>query len=90
MKSAHNSSIKTCIDIDVNHPSATNAKGNPAIKVSGASTGKTYHHLVNVPNEIIVSGNIRPHVNRFIVTFWMFVLSDAQRLRLHAGRLPKI
>jgi hypothetical protein len=61
--------------------------------VSGASTGKTYHHLVNVPNEIIVSGKIKHHVNRFIVICRMSVLSDAQRTGLCAGvelvfRLP--
>jgi hypothetical protein len=64
-----NSLKNICNDIEVCHPSLTKGKGKPTIMVSGASTGKTYHHFVNAPKEITVSGSISRHDNCFIVSF---------------------
>ena len=69
-KSAKNSITKICKDIEVCQPSQTNGKGKPVNNVSGESTGKAYHHLVIVANEITVNGSISLNVSCFI-----FVLS---------------
>lgn len=52
--------------MEVCQPSQANGKGNPTNKVSGASTGSAYHHLVIVANEITVNG-----ITRLIVTFFI-------------------
>lgn len=62
-KSTTNSSKNIWHDIEVCHPSLVKAKGNPIIIVSGASTGKTYHHFVIVPNRMIVNGKTSSHIN---------------------------
>jgi hypothetical protein len=72
-KSAINSRIKICNDIDVAQPSPTNGNGKPLNKVSGASIGKVYHHFVTDPKEIIVKGKISFHVNCFIPEFSIIV-----------------
>ena len=65
--SAISSMTKICNDIEVCHPSPTNGNGKPLYKVSGASTGKVYHHFVIVAKEITVKGKISFHVNCFIL-----------------------
>ena len=65
-RSVINSITKICKDNDVCQPLQTNGKGKPVNIVSGASTGKAYHHFVTVANEIIVSGSINLKINDFI------------------------
>lgn len=70
--------------MEVCQPSATNGNGNPANNVSGASTGKVYHHLVIVPKEITVRGRINLIANCFIFSWACAVvaLTGCQALKV--------
>ena len=51
--------------MDVCHPSLIQINGNPAIMVSGASTGSTYHHFVKIEKLMIVIGKAIFQMSRF-------------------------
>jgi hypothetical protein len=57
--------MNICNDIEVCQPEQELANGNPLNIVSGASTGKVYHHFVNVVNEITVNGITNFNVSCF-------------------------
>ena len=59
--------MKTCKDMEVCQPSQTYGRGNPAIIESGASTGRTNHHLVKMKKEIMVSGRMSFQVRDFML-----------------------